>query len=137
MKNKNLDTLLEALSASLSDEELLLSVLQADIAATITSTRVSKGMSQKDLANALNVSQGLVSKWESGDTNYTLETLVRIAMQLDIDMRSPYAPDRQPHYSTSGNVVDFPSGTWTGVASKPQKWTKSTDAVSTYELEEM
>ena len=52
-----LESLLATLSETMSDEELLLSVIQADISTTIASKRVSLGLSQKDFANALDVSQ--------------------------------------------------------------------------------
>ena len=104
MGDHNIQTLLEALSESFSDEELLVSTLQADIATTISSVRVSKGLSQGDLAKMLNVSQGLISRWEGGDVNFTLETLARISLKLGIAMRSPYVPDRIPR-TTDGKIT--------------------------------
>ena len=104
----NFEKLLTSLADSISNEEFLLSSLQGDIAATIVSTRTAKGLSQKELADTLGVSQSLVSRWESGDANFTLQTLVKIAMTLDIKMRSPYCPDRFPCFQTTGRVIRFP-----------------------------
>lgn len=128
--NKDLESLLMALTSNLSDEELLLSHLQSDIAATIAEKRVSAGLSQKEFADALSVSQGLVSRWESGDCNFTLQTLVRIAQKLSIKMRSPYSPDRLPHYHSIENVISFPN--W-----KETAYTQSGEYVDAEELEEM
>ena len=95
-KNDSLEELLLALTENLSDEELLLAMLQADIAATIAVKRIQAEMSQAELAQAMGVSQGLVSRWESGETNFTLATLVKIAQKLSIDMISPYKRERPP-----------------------------------------
>ncbi|WP_298016726.1 helix-turn-helix transcriptional regulator [uncultured Dysosmobacter sp.] len=101
--NTNLKALLSALTESISDADLLLSAIQGELAATITSARIAKGMSQKDLATALDVTQALVSRWETGDVNFTLKTLVNIALKLGIKMRSPYVSADAPyHVAASG-----------------------------------
>ena len=48
----------------------------------ITEMRKRLNLSQGDLANQIGVTQGAVSQWESGFTNPTLETLVKIAAVL-------------------------------------------------------
>lgn len=48
----------------------------------IKEMRKRLNLSQGDLANQINVTQGAVSQWESGLTNPTLETLVKIAAVL-------------------------------------------------------
>ena len=48
-------------------------------------------MTQKEFAKKLNVSQGMVSKWESEDYNFTIESLAQIAEKIRIE---------------SGNFVD-------------------------------
>ena len=134
--NAELESLLSALGGSLSDEELLLSMLQADIAAVIAAKRVSSGLSQKELAAELNVSQSLVSKWESGETNFTLETLVRLALKLNIKMKSPFVSDRPVVYCGSGKIVSFPHRWFTGTSGN-DKWTQLSNRAQNYELEEM
>lgn len=66
--------------------------LQAKIAAVIVKKRLELGMTQKEFAEKLQVSQGMVSKWESEDYNFTIESLAHIAekleLQLDISMTS-------------------------------------------------
>lgn len=105
-KNKSLDDLLSALTEGLSDEELLLAAIQSDIAAEISTARIAKGLSQQELADTLGVSQALVSRWENGDVNFTLQTLVRIALKLDIKMKSPYIPVCHPKYFTNGKTIN-------------------------------
>ncbi|WP_346935287.1 helix-turn-helix transcriptional regulator [Clostridium sp.] len=51
----------------------------------IKSTRLSKNISQNNLANALGISQGYLSKLENNTyTNISLELLFKIAEVLDI-----------------------------------------------------
>jgi transcriptional regulator with XRE-family HTH domain len=46
--------------------------------------RTNKGMSQGDIARALNVSRGYVSNIENGKLNPTLSTTTRLAEALDV-----------------------------------------------------
>ena len=107
----------------LSTEETMLYVLQSMIAAEVTSRRVEMDMTQKDFAQLLNVSQSTLSKWESGETNFTLSTLVTIASKLDLEIQSPFVPKLPKAYPTSyNNIIDF----------KPKKQWSSTSADYTY-----
>lgn len=102
--------LLSALSVNMKAEELQLSVLQGLIAAEISLHRQTKHMSQKDLADKLHVSQALVSRWEAGDCNFTLSTLVKICGALELKMQSPIVPSPTRVYSSGkGEIISFPS----------------------------
>jgi len=94
-----IDKLLDEFSMMLSEEEFVAGTLKGVIAATITLKRMELGLSQKDLAAKVGVSQGLVSRWEKGETNFTIETLVRIAEVLSIKMQCPYVMDMKQHMS--------------------------------------
>lgn len=61
----------------------------ADTSTIIQRQRKSMGLSQKELAQRLGVSQGLVSRWENGEDNLTMETIARIAIALDLEVQSP------------------------------------------------
>lgn len=112
--------MLSALTLNMDDEKTTLSALQGTIAAEITGRRIDLGMTQKDLAHFLGVSQSTLSKWESGETNFTLSTLVSIACKLDIEMQSPYVPTPsntyQPAYS---NIIVLPTAGWNIASSVP------------------
>ena len=77
---------LSALSANMSDEDLLYAGIAADIAHAITSKRIDSGLTQKEFADRLGKSQALVSKWENADCNFTLKSLVEIAQKLDMKL---------------------------------------------------
>lgn len=111
---KELERLLDALTKKMSDNELLMTSLQADIAAVITEKRVELKLSQKDLADKLNVSQSMISKIEKGDCNYQLKTLVNIALALNITMRSPFIRKVPAYRGYRDNIIVFPPSSWSG-----------------------
>lgn len=130
--------LLSALSANICAEELQLCTLQGLVAGGISTRRQELHMSQKQFADAMGVSQGLVSKWESGETNFTLSTLVSIASKLGLDMQPPIVP-APPKYSSvaGGDIVQYcPNRSWYSISSKPPKPGFS-NISSEFELEEM
>ena len=53
------------------------------MATYIKEMRKKRNLTQGDLAVQLGITQGAVSQWESGLTNPTLETLVKIAEVLN------------------------------------------------------
>ena len=77
------------LSNSLSQEEILAAKYIAQIAATIQRRRKAKGYTQQELARRLGVSQVMVSRWENGEENITIATLVRISTALEMDFYNP------------------------------------------------
>lgn len=113
--SQGINDLLSALSISLSAEDLQLSSLTGTICGEITSQRIKRGMTQKQFAEFMGVSQGMVSKWESGDCNFTIQSLVHIASKLNIPLQSPFKLDRHS-YEAHSNVVNFP-GKWVAYSS--------------------
>ncbi len=58
--------------------------MRKNIGDNIKSIRKQKGISQKELAKALNVSQAAVSQFEKGSTSLKLGTIQKIATALDV-----------------------------------------------------
>lgn len=108
MSNKSAKEFLELLSDGFSEEELLLSTMQGLIASEITIKRHEAGLSQKEFAKLVGVTQGLVSKWEAGDNNYTLSTLVKISKVLNIEMQSPFVWNFQRQEKGKTKSLIFP-----------------------------
>ena len=123
MKNKEEEKiLLSALSHGMDAEELLLAELQGLIAAEISMRRQELGLTQEQFAEKMGVSQSMVSRWESGDVNYQLSTLVKIAAALDLEVQPPIVL-KAPIVYTSGNsnVYQFPGKqSWHSVSSAPR-----------------
>lgn len=51
----------------------------------IAAARIDKGMTQKQLADALGIGQSLVARWETGGRVPKMQTLQRIAAALGVD----------------------------------------------------
>ena len=63
--------------------------LCAKISVAIMKKRVEMNKTQKEFSRHMKVSQGMVSKWESGDYNFTVEALSNIfdALDMDVDIK--------------------------------------------------
>lgn len=61
-----------------------LSDLQFSFANLIFSERLNREMSQADFAKEMGISQGLLSRWESGDSNFTLKLIAEAANKLGV-----------------------------------------------------
>lgn len=112
MSNKNskpIAELLDAISANLSDIEILSALVQSDISLSITSERIQRGMTQAEFAEFMGVQQSQVSKWENGDYNFTIKKLAEIATKLDLSLSCKLVK-RHPirkNYSRCDNVIEF------------------------------
>ena len=76
------------LSDYLTHEESVTAKYIAQIAAIIQRQRKAQGFTQQDLANKLGVSQAIVSRWENGEENFTVATLVKISAALGIELHN-------------------------------------------------
>lgn len=76
----------EALTNNLSDAKVVAADVLSDIAVELVNYRVVNNLDQKDLARILNVSQPMISKYESGSYNFTIKTLYEIAFKLGLDV---------------------------------------------------
>ena len=56
------------------------------ISAAIVKKRMELHMTQKEFAEYIKVSQGMVSKWESGDYNFSIKALAEIAEKLNMEL---------------------------------------------------
>lgn len=92
VKPVELGELLKDFADYLTMADILAAKTLAKISATILKKRIDLGMTQKQFADFMEVSQGMVSKWESEDYNFSIETLAKICdrldFQLEIEMKS-------------------------------------------------
>ena len=79
-----------------------LSDLIAAIAKNMTAAELAKAAVNiqiqqmiQDLADKMGVKQSLVSRWESGECNYTIDTLIEIADALGLSVQCPLKIDSQ------------------------------------------
>lgn len=107
MVEKTAVDLLMEIGENMSAEEMMLFSLQGMIAAEVEMKRAELQMNQKQFAQYMGVTQATVSKWESGDTNFTLSTLVHIASKLDLKMQSPFEPKERKVKSMPKNMKNI------------------------------
>lgn len=111
MKNK-IDKLVDAMSQTLTSGDVTASKQLAKISAIIISKRIEKEMNQKEFAEFAGVSQSMVSKWESGEYNFTVETLAKICEKLNLDLEI----NMSPQWSDCANGISGYAGqtAWKG-----------------------
>ena len=70
----------------LSEAEVKTAIELAKISAKIENCRIDLGMTQKEFADFMGVTQGMVSKWESREYNFTIRSLNEICQKLEITL---------------------------------------------------
>ena len=74
---------------ALPEDERKAAEFIALIARSIQEQRRVQGLTQKQLAEKLGVSQAMVSQWENGAENFTAVTLVKISSALGLRLSNP------------------------------------------------
>lgn len=74
------------LSKGFSEPEVKTMVELAKISAQIERGRLEMGMTQQEFAEYMGVTQGMVSKWESREYNFTIKTLNDICQKIDLEL---------------------------------------------------
>lgn len=77
--------LFNVLNRNMSAAEIKTAMVNAEISSAITDERIKLGMTQKEFSDFMGVSQGMVSKWESGDYNFTISSISKIFDKLNMD----------------------------------------------------
>jgi len=120
MKSHNVETT-NWLTNGISEEQLKIEKALSVISAKIYTKRTKMGLDQKAFAKFMGVTQGMVSRWESGTYNFSISTLISICEKLEMSFE-PYivdqeltiqnisfVPVRKPDYDFNGWVDWKPS----------------------------
>ncbi len=83
-KPEPISNLLEEFLPYLSKADIYAAKVLSDISLAIAEKRLELKMTQKEFANMMGVSQSMVSKWESQDYNYTINTIAEICEKLEL-----------------------------------------------------
>lgn len=70
----------------LPNSEVKSAIELAKISARIEMARLENDMTQKEFAEYMGVTQGMVSKWESREYNFTIKTLNEICEKLNMEL---------------------------------------------------
>lgn len=90
MKNEycaDLNDLLQIFEEKLSVSDIIASRVLGEISATVVKQRIDLGMTQKQFAQHMGVSQSMISKWEGSDYNFSVKALSEIASKLDLNLK--------------------------------------------------
>ena len=74
----------EWIAEGLSDTEIKTIVDLSRISARIERCRIEMGMTQHEFAKYMGVTQGMVSKWESREYNFTVRSLNEICKKINL-----------------------------------------------------
>ena len=85
-------TVEESIFSTLSESDKRKNEKMVQIALAIKHERMARSMTQKDFAKFLHIKQAQVSKWESGDCNFTMSTLYFICDKLGLDLNIDIRP---------------------------------------------
>lgn len=86
MNETGLLDLLKLFENDITVADINASKLLGKISAAIAGKRMKLGMTQKEFAAYMDVSQGMVSRWEGGDYNFSIRALAEIAEKLDLEL---------------------------------------------------
>jgi putative transcriptional regulator len=76
---------LEKLTSEMSASKLYYYDILYTLSTTVLENRLKREMTQKDFAKLLGVSQAMISKYESGDYNFTVKQICKICEKLDLN----------------------------------------------------
>lgn len=83
---QDLKSFFSRLMDGMTNAELIASKIKINISSEIGKYQVKNHLSQKDFAKILGVSQPMVSKYEGGDYNFTIDSLAQIADKMNMNL---------------------------------------------------
>ena len=105
------------ISEEVPESEVKATVELAKFSAQIERSRLEKGMTQQEFAKYMGVSQGMISKWESREYNFTIKTLNEICEKINLELTI----DLQKKCNDS----DYSVVKWNSEKVKKKGWTLS------------
>lgn len=100
---------------NLNQEDIIEARELAKISTQISQIRIGKNMNQEQFATYLGVSQGMVSRWESDDYNFTIKTLAKLSVKLDLKLEISLKSTEDKYC----NVRNFNKSKWQGTQNAP------------------
>lgn len=104
MSKYSIDDLFSLFEESLSASDILAAKVNSQISTSITKERLKLHMNQAEFAKHINVSQSLISRWESGDYNFSVKKIAEIATSLNLDVNFSFC---DISFQKEGNHVAY------------------------------
>lgn len=107
-KNLSLCEFIKEIDSDLKDYEIISAIERGNIASAILNKRAAMKLKQKEFSAFMGVSQGLVSRWENGTYNFTIEKLIEVFDKLNMEVKIIFSERKNkmcPNYSWEQNLV--------------------------------
>lgn len=109
-----IEDLLALFSDTLTPADVLSAKLMSQISGAITSERLKRNMSQKDFAEYIDATQSLVSRWEKGNYNFSINKIADILTKLGLNAdfkvcKSSVSEDDMVTSEVSCSIIQFPA----------------------------
>ena len=105
--NKNM---FEFMSEYISKSDIYAAQTIAKISMFIFKRRKEMGLSQKAFAEMMDVTQSMVSKWESAEYNFTIESIAKISEKLNVSFDVEFLTETSYFAQNSKNTYKLPLG---------------------------
>ncbi len=101
------NSMYEFMANYLTESDIYAAKAIAKISMTIYKYRKDNNLSQKQFAQLMNVTQSMVSKWESGEYNFTVENIAKISESLNLNFDILFTPKNEYSYSNKANSYSY------------------------------
>lgn len=91
----NTKEMYEFISNYISKSDIYAASVIAKVSAFIINYRYKTGMTQKEFAKFMGVTQGMISKWESAEYNFSVESIAQIAEKLGVTVDITFTPEQE------------------------------------------
>lgn len=81
-----LEDLLDLFEDVVQPEDIMYAKISSQASRSIAKERLRLNMNQKEFADYIHSQQSLISRWESGDYNFSLRKLSEISVALDMNL---------------------------------------------------
>ena len=102
----NYNEIFDFMSDYLSKSDIYAAKTIAKISMFILKYRQEVNMTQKEFAKKMGVTQAMVSKWESSEYNFTIETIAHICEKLNTTFDIEFKPESEYLANISNNNYD-------------------------------
>lgn len=92
MKLANVYDIIENLHSEITTSDSYYYDILYKVSTAVFESRISKDMNQNEFSNLLGVSQAMVSKYESGDYNFTIKQICKLCEKLDLHIDFSLSP---------------------------------------------
>lgn len=118
--------------SELSQEDKMEADLLAEIAIQIHTRRMEMKMSQAEFAKFNKVTQTMVSKWESGEYNFTIQKLAEIFANIGLSLTFDIGEKKEAHAVQPVTATAKQINQWQTQTTSSGNWNRQTISRAVY-----